>query len=418
MKKEIVISLGLAIALFSGCGGSSGTSNDPNGGSSSGDDGGSTSNVVETGTGYYIDAAVKGASFKCGSESGVTDENGKFTFEKGKDCSFEVAGVTLREVKAENLVDNVKIIEDNATVAAFLQSIDTDGNTSNGIQIEAEVLEALKTALKDHNSTKAVPTEDKLTNVVNDIKNSVSDFKGEVVTPEKAMEHVKKSQTEVTKELLAGKTFYVVTKDDNEWIQETIVFNADATSFTETYSNGNSEAEDITINGNRWTGNDDTDGSYTIIKPMANYILFDDRNAYGSKVGEGHYLFTDKAKAQAFLKTKQGTTPSDTNDLKALLAGKTFWEVYEVHNGEEINKVVFNADFTSIVAEEVIGDNVGEKETVNITYSNGKINFSDGGYTQFKAKTADYIDFADSDGETTRLYFDRSKAEAYLNSLK
>jgi hypothetical protein len=400
MKKEIVISLGLAIALFSDCGSSS----------SSSDGGGSSGSEAKTGTGYYIDAAVKGASFKCGSESGVTDENGKFTFEKGKDCSFEVAGVTLREVKAENLVDNVKIIEDNATVAAFLQSIDKDGNTSNGIQIEAEVLEALKTALKDHNSTNSVPTEDKLTNVVNDIKNSVSDFKGEVVTPEKAMEHVKKSQTEVTKELFAGKTLYAVFIGGKD--VEKLIFNANATSFT-----SGSEKTAISFNGNKTIFDDN---SYAILREKtADYLLMDDYNADGTKESVTRIYFT-KAKAEAYLNSlKNDNTPSDKNDLKALLAGKTFWEVDNQGSSRVfLNKVSFNSEFNKITLISDIGSSDEKIEYMNITYSNGKINFSTGGYTQFKAKIADYIDLADSDGETTRLYFDRTKAEAYLNSLK
>jgi len=88
-----------------------------------------------TGKGYYVDSAVEGINYVCGSQEGVTDENGTFTFESDQNCTFSLAGLRLREINASSLEDNVSILEDNVTVAQLLQTLDSDGNASNGIQI-------------------------------------------------------------------------------------------------------------------------------------------------------------------------------------------------------------------------------------------------------------------------------------------
>jgi|GEM_PF-4777929 len=104
--------------------------------------------------------------------------NGKFIFEKGEKCTFSIAGIKLREVPADELKDGKKVLEDDLQVARFLQSIDSDGDLINGIQITPEVLEVLSDAL---NGATTVPTDDNLTQVVSEVGQKVPDFKGKVV---------------------------------------------------------------------------------------------------------------------------------------------------------------------------------------------------------------------------------------------
>ena len=107
-KTSLVISSVAVIALsLAGCGGGSGSSTTPQ--------------TATTGTGYYVDSAVAGVNYTCGSQTGTTDKDGKFTFEKGQDCTFELAGITLKKVPADNLADNTKVVENNVSVARFLQ---------------------------------------------------------------------------------------------------------------------------------------------------------------------------------------------------------------------------------------------------------------------------------------------------------
>jgi len=131
-----VLSSGLALsAVLSlvGCGG---------GGSSS-----PAAAAVETGTAYYLDSAVSGINYKCGSHEGITDQDGKFTFEKGQSCTFYLGDIKLREMDKALLGDGKKIVEEDTKVAVLLQSLDADGNPDNGITIKKEVVEAMADAL-------------------------------------------------------------------------------------------------------------------------------------------------------------------------------------------------------------------------------------------------------------------------------
>jgi len=133
MKKLVVGSIVTATLLLVGCGGGSSSNDNSNSGASANVD--TSANTQKIGTGYYVDDAVNGVNFKCGSQEGTTDENGTFTFESGQNCTFSLGGLKLREVNASSLDNNVSILEDNTTVAQLLQTLDIDGNASNGIQI-------------------------------------------------------------------------------------------------------------------------------------------------------------------------------------------------------------------------------------------------------------------------------------------
>jgi len=264
-----------------------------------GSDGGD--NASATGTGFYIDSAVNGVDYTCGTQKGVTDKDGKFTFDKGKGCRFFLAGVALRETSAEKLSDNVKVLEDSIEVARFLQSLDNDGNASNGIEITAAVKAALTVALEGAGSSGEVPTGNAVDNVVTAIETKVSEFKGEAKTIEQAKEHLSTTQTEVTKALLAGKTFYQLGNDSEDTWLSTFVFNADVTSVNvKDQEKVDSEDFSININGKKLTpsGDDINDGFYTVfVEQTSDYLLFEDYVG-DSKKGESKFYF-NQAKAQA-----------------------------------------------------------------------------------------------------------------------
>ena len=99
------------------------------------------------GKGYYVDSAIEGVTYLCGSESGITDENGTFNFEIGSDCNFTIGGVNLRDINASLLEDNITVLEINETVAQLLQTLDSDGDASNGIQIPKSAESVVKETL-------------------------------------------------------------------------------------------------------------------------------------------------------------------------------------------------------------------------------------------------------------------------------
>ena len=165
MKKSITLSsVAIASLLLVGCGSGGGAKS------------------TSIGTGYYIDSAVAGVDYICGTQTGTTDINGKFIFEENKNCTFKVGNIILREVNASTLKDGITILEDNPDTARFLQTLDIDGNASNGI----EVSDAVKKL-----NIKEIPKDDAvLASVRDDIKANDDKYQGRVVTTQEAQEHL------------------------------------------------------------------------------------------------------------------------------------------------------------------------------------------------------------------------------------
>jgi hypothetical protein len=134
MKKALYpIMIGLVGILFSGCGGGGG---------------GSSSVTPETKTGYLIDTAVRGIDYKDSSgKSGKTGIDGAFTYTVGSNVIFSLGGLELGTISSVN-EDEIVTLQDLAGVARtayddekvlligqLLQSLDSDNNLSNGIEI-------------------------------------------------------------------------------------------------------------------------------------------------------------------------------------------------------------------------------------------------------------------------------------------
>ncbi len=218
-----VLLSGLTLSLLLGCGNS-------------------TSSVDTRGTGYYIDSAVQGINYECGGIKGITEKDGKFTFETGKDCEFKVADVSLRKVKATALSNNISILENNVTVARFLQTIDNDGDATNGIHIETNTIDSIKKGVEDKKFAGQVPTEESvLKSVVDEIKVNIPTFAGKVKTitetethladtTKKVIEDSKLTGTQI-KTILAGKTLYLA----HTGMITSYGFNKDASSLSISY---------------------------------------------------------------------------------------------------------------------------------------------------------------------------------------
>jgi hypothetical protein len=396
--------------------------------------GSGSSTYSKIGTGYYVDSAVSGVSYVCGSQTGTTNRDGKFTFEKGKECSFEVAGIPLRTVSFDSLADGIKIVEDDVNVARLLQSIDNDGNPSNGIQITEEVAQVLQEAMNGYDDPTRILTDTSvLESTVAKIASDVTTFDGHVKTDAEVKAHIITTQTDATKELLAGKTFYAVENGDDEdnegngWSQFEINFNDDVTQLIVSDDSSN-----ITITANHMTFNDNPDDrGYTIVTPMADYILFDDRDEGGRKEGSGHFLFSSKAKAQAFLDVKVSWSLSDNKFTTAYLNGKTFYFAqYDDfgYDGEgepglrwNMAKMVFTTNSSTWQEYNTPGAEVNTFINYTIT-DDGKISYeynddsSDTGFISATSVENDYIRVCEDDDCNTYMFFDEAKAQAFVNS--
>ncbi len=175
--------------------------------------GGSTASTpVATGTAYYIDSAVEGVDYTCGATSGVTGKDGSFTFEAGGSCTFYLGDIELRSVEASLLADGNKVYETDMRIARILQSLDSDGDASNGITVKSEFIAALAAA-----GISKLP--DTLAEI--EVMLAVIETAGGIaVSVEDAAEHMLKT-------LLINRTLYQHCKDNaNEWIA-TLTFGKD-----------------------------------------------------------------------------------------------------------------------------------------------------------------------------------------------
>ncbi len=94
-------------------------------------------------TGTLLDSAVGGVSYSTSSNlSGLTNTNGKFQYRSGDQVTFTVGETVLGEVKGGELITPVELAGTNNTadrrvinISRLLQSLDQDGDPTNGITI-------------------------------------------------------------------------------------------------------------------------------------------------------------------------------------------------------------------------------------------------------------------------------------------
>ncbi|HEC26304.1 MAG TPA: hypothetical protein ENI67_02725 [Gammaproteobacteria bacterium] len=109
-----------------------------------GSGGGSTSSS-QIQSGSFIDSPVEGLSYRSGSQSGITDSKGAFTYEAGQDVIFSIGGVTLGTVAGAQVLTPVELVSGSSSdlevnnVVRFLLLLDTDNDGSNGISISSAV---------------------------------------------------------------------------------------------------------------------------------------------------------------------------------------------------------------------------------------------------------------------------------------
>ena len=239
MKKNFLFSSIVAsmLLLGTGCGGGGSNSSDSDNESSGSVNGSVTTNKK---TGYYLDSAVVGVSYSCeysnseeddnsttdsGDDSNSTDNgdednsttdsddgnstesklsfniyktyrgetnaDGSFSYEDGQTCTFSVGGVILRKVNTSGLEDGI-VFEDNIQTAQFLQTLDIDGDPSNGIQIDSSISSTIASDSTDMNHS--VPQgEERLAEIVDKLQDRVHEYQGHLVTEEEAKSHLEET---------------------------------------------------------------------------------------------------------------------------------------------------------------------------------------------------------------------------------
>ena len=118
----------LIVLILSGCGG-----------------GGGISNATNKSVGVFVDSNVSGLSYTTSSGlSGVTDENGGYRYNEGDTVTFSIGGITIGSCRATPYVTPMSIFPGNMeaaiNLAQFLQTLDSDGDPSNGITPSEEIV--------------------------------------------------------------------------------------------------------------------------------------------------------------------------------------------------------------------------------------------------------------------------------------
>ncbi|MCH2157319.1 MAG: hypothetical protein MK096_00885 [Oleiphilaceae bacterium] len=130
--KKLGLSVAIVSALtLSACGG--GSSSAPAG------SGGSVS------TGVFLDSAVANIGYRTDTQSGVTNDNGEYNYLSGETVTFFIGDLELPAVEATGVVTPLTIAGTQDTsddtvvnITRLLQSLDTDGDPDNGIEIADE----------------------------------------------------------------------------------------------------------------------------------------------------------------------------------------------------------------------------------------------------------------------------------------
>jgi len=255
--KKIGLSLAVVSALsfgLVGCGGGGG------GGSSSGESETPSTDITteETYTGYLVDSNVSGVSYDDGLNSGITDERGAFTFSKNRTLSFSIGGINLGNTDTSSILENntvyitniIENIDRNNTsdtkvvkLLQFLQSLDSDNNTSNGIDIDEATQTALGSYVYDIQN-ESVTTQD-ITTIIESI--------GKTVVPQdEAIKHFK--NTLIDANLLINH-IPVFTSENTLNVSENqtsalTLMATDENNDTLTYSLNGTDADSFNINSN------------------------------------------------------------------------------------------------------------------------------------------------------------------------
>lgn len=207
------------------------------------------SSISASSTGVLVDAPVAGASFECSSgQNGVTGVNGEYQFNPGDTCIFKVGSLPLGEALAKTVVTPKDLLgtqDFNDTkvlnLAKLLWALDSDGNVTNGIQIDSNTTESLSNLSLASNDPKEIfeTIEDYLEDIAEALGYDI-DAEIAMYNDDDILKHLEKSEMEaeyaytdvplvtLSRDHFNGKRFIM---DDGI----TLTFDSNGT-FTEVYS--------------------------------------------------------------------------------------------------------------------------------------------------------------------------------------
>ena len=137
--KQLTLTLISCSLLACGGGGSSDSSEEPTLGNQTPTP---TTPIVESLTGVFIDSAVSNIDYATETLSGLTNEAGEFQYVEDEQVTFSIGSLIFPTISAKNVVTLLDIMGETdplsnsvVNMSRLLQSLDTDGNATNGISI-------------------------------------------------------------------------------------------------------------------------------------------------------------------------------------------------------------------------------------------------------------------------------------------
>lgn len=113
-------------------------------------------------TGQFLDSAVQGLGYQTVTQSGFTDADGAFTYKSGEIIEFKIGEMTLGYAQAQPIITPLDLVgalssdDSNAVnIAQLLQTLDIDGDPTNGIALPPSANLAAGTNITDEASITA-----------------------------------------------------------------------------------------------------------------------------------------------------------------------------------------------------------------------------------------------------------------------
>ena len=160
---------------------------------------GSTTDSEAMLTGIFLDNVVEGMRYKCGDRTGYTDSEGKFYFKEGETVYFSIGGLPIGQTdEAQYLTTPIHLVDaDNSfvlhpavsNICRLLQSLDDDGDPTNGILITKETRDRIQ-ALVDGGLTSLNFNQDEISFTTEVLNSGLFSSADDIVSKKTANSHL------------------------------------------------------------------------------------------------------------------------------------------------------------------------------------------------------------------------------------
>lgn len=150
-------------------------------------------------TGQFVDSPVGGLEYlrsNKGTELYLTNDNGEFRYQEGETVTFKIGQLTLGSAKGGATISPRDIASEagSINVARVLQTLDDDGDPTNGITISADVRNKAAKVATPRNIGETLNLDD----IADDITNLSSDENLTLISAEQAEAHLDETLSSIS----------------------------------------------------------------------------------------------------------------------------------------------------------------------------------------------------------------------------